>query len=472
MGRSGVLSWFVLSVLAAAPARAADPVIAVPELSAAPAQADEARAISAFVRQAVVKAGLFTVLDKADLDRLGKGKALPGAGCITVDCAVRLGTAYGAGKVIVGEYTLLGGTRFLTALLVDVGSGKLERDAKEKGFDLGNADEAAERLVAKLTGRSPPPPSAPASAPLPAPAGAPSSAAAAVPPAVASHPNFIRFRSILEQSGLKLNQYSKDPEKPLVSLPDRSAVPSIAWIEVALTNRDRGVIGLEVGSPVYGKDGTGKLPTALQERVDRANREAGAKWFELKSWGRAIATRELDLASQTPGSLLAEVTRFATLHEAVCRDLAPYIQKETPAAASAPASAGTPAQAGLAAGTWRTVINKRDRLEKGQGLMQGLNADLGERWRFKISAASGSGFDAFVVDALNKVKYEGILDRGSGSMDSLVSRKSFERVSWEWSPPSTGKYYLIVDNTSFPDGGSRYDGWFDVDILVEYLPAN
>ncbi|MEK7766717.1 MAG: hypothetical protein AAB368_10805, partial [bacterium] len=76
--------------------------------------------------------------------------------CTASDCAVKLGKLLNVGKMVVGEYTLLGTSRFLTASLVDVETSRIERSAKVKGFDVNDADVAADNLVAQLFGDAAP----------------------------------------------------------------------------------------------------------------------------------------------------------------------------------------------------------------------------------------------------------------------------------------------------------------------------
>jgi hypothetical protein len=116
------------------------------------ASAGDASTISEFVRAAFVKSGSYKVVDKANMERILAEQAFQQTGCTDSTCAVKLGKMLNVRKMIVGNYSLMGTVRFLTASLVDVETGGIERTGKVKGFELGNADEAADDLVRQLIG--------------------------------------------------------------------------------------------------------------------------------------------------------------------------------------------------------------------------------------------------------------------------------------------------------------------------------
>ncbi len=145
----------VAGLLSASSARAAE-TIAIMDFTASGASASEAAAISGFVRSAVVRSATYTVVEKKNMDKILQEQAFQQTGCTSQDCAVKLGKMLNVKKMIVGEYTMLGGVRFLTASLVDVESSQIERSGKVKGFEVGNADDAADQLVAQLEGKAVP----------------------------------------------------------------------------------------------------------------------------------------------------------------------------------------------------------------------------------------------------------------------------------------------------------------------------
>ena len=116
--------------------------------------AGDAAVVSDFVRSAFVKSGVYTVVDKAGMDRILAEQAFQQTGCTDSDCAVKLGKLLNVGKMVVGNYSMAGSVRFLTASLVAVETGEIERTGKVKGFEPGNIDEAAEDLARQLSGLS------------------------------------------------------------------------------------------------------------------------------------------------------------------------------------------------------------------------------------------------------------------------------------------------------------------------------
>jgi len=126
--------------------------VAVLDLKPNNTSSGEASAISGFVRSAFVKAGVYNVVDKSNMDRILAEQAFQQSGCTDSECAVKLGKLLNVRKMVVGEYTVLGGIRFLSASLVDVETGRIERTSRVKGFELANADQAADTLAAELMG--------------------------------------------------------------------------------------------------------------------------------------------------------------------------------------------------------------------------------------------------------------------------------------------------------------------------------
>jgi len=131
------------------------PAVAVMDFGASNAPATEAAVISDFVRSAAIRSGKFRVVDKKNMQTILTEQAFQQTGCTSSECAVKLGKLLNVRKMIVGEYAILGSVRYLTAHLVDVESGVMEKDAKVKGFDGGTADQAADDIITQLTGVAP-----------------------------------------------------------------------------------------------------------------------------------------------------------------------------------------------------------------------------------------------------------------------------------------------------------------------------
>jgi len=148
-----ILVLIVPSVIQASAAVARGDTIAVMDLKPNGTSASEAAVVSDYLRTAFVKSGRYTVVDKGNMEKVISEQSFQQAGCADQACAVRLGRLLNVKKMVVGSYTVLGSSRFLTASLVDVETGVIDSTGTGRGFDLAGADVAAERLVAKLTGK-------------------------------------------------------------------------------------------------------------------------------------------------------------------------------------------------------------------------------------------------------------------------------------------------------------------------------
>ena len=126
--------------------------IAVLDFKPNNASAGDAATVSVFVRAAFVKGGAYTVVDKANMEKVLAEQAFQQTGCTDSGCAVKLGKMLNVKKMVVGEYSVMGGLKFLTSSLVDVETGRVEATAIVKDFEPKNVYEAAEDLARQLTG--------------------------------------------------------------------------------------------------------------------------------------------------------------------------------------------------------------------------------------------------------------------------------------------------------------------------------
>jgi len=131
--------------------------IAVLDFSPENVSSGEAVVVSSFIRDAFVRNGQYTVVDKGSMEKILAEQAFQQTGCTNQECAVKMGKLLNVHKMVVGRYSVMGTVRFLTASLVDVETGSIERVGKVKGFDVSNADEAASELATQMTTSSPAP---------------------------------------------------------------------------------------------------------------------------------------------------------------------------------------------------------------------------------------------------------------------------------------------------------------------------
>lgn len=133
------------------PALAADkPVIAILSFRGINTSAGDAEAITEFIRNAVVELQTHVVVEKANMDKLLAEQSFQQTGCTAEACAVKLGKILNAQKVIVGSYTVFEGTRMMSARVVDVETGVLERAETEEIRRLSDIMSSTRALVRRL----------------------------------------------------------------------------------------------------------------------------------------------------------------------------------------------------------------------------------------------------------------------------------------------------------------------------------
>jgi hypothetical protein len=104
--------------------------------------------------------------------------------------------------------------------------------------------------------------------------------------------------------------------------------------------------------------------------------------------------------------------------------------------------------------------------EMGLGLCRYANEYLNARhyrwWELPqgkmhlIRFESAQPVDLFIVSEEGKGNYEYAV-KHRGQMHSYWRKKFTQTANYRWTPPDNRKYYLIVDNTTFPDTGASGD---------------
>lgn len=107
-------------------------------------------AVSDLARSALVASGLFTVVERSQMDAIFKEQALQKTGCTDTSCAVEIGKLLSANKVVVGEIIGTGKTVIITIRVVDVQSGVAEFSSTEKMNSLDTIDSDVNRLIIGL----------------------------------------------------------------------------------------------------------------------------------------------------------------------------------------------------------------------------------------------------------------------------------------------------------------------------------
>lgn len=126
--------------------------IAVVDFEAVGTSASNAVTVTQFVRTALVNMQAFTVVEKGAMEKVLVEQAFQQTGCTSQECAVKLGRILNVRKILMGSYSLFQGAQILTARLVDVETGKIERSATENLRDAGDLERATTSLVNKVVG--------------------------------------------------------------------------------------------------------------------------------------------------------------------------------------------------------------------------------------------------------------------------------------------------------------------------------
>ena len=126
--------------------------VAIMNFSPVNASAGEAVVITSFIRGAFIRDGRFAVVEKDSMDKILAEQAFQQTGCTNSECAVKLGKLLNVHKMVVGEYSIIEGLRFITASFIDVETGRMERTGSVQGFDVKDVNSAASQLVAQLMG--------------------------------------------------------------------------------------------------------------------------------------------------------------------------------------------------------------------------------------------------------------------------------------------------------------------------------
>jgi hypothetical protein len=190
----------------AQPATPLKEVVAVLEFEPSGATKVEAGAITDRLREELLRAGRYTVVDRGQIEAVLAEQALQQTGCTTQECAVEVGQILGVRKIISGRVTKLGEDQWLvSAQMIDVET--TETQIAESLRHRGDLFTLVDLVIVDLAHRLSEGPAAPqGSAPLvkkaPAPVAPSNLLAPAVPPA----------GSAPEQSGAPTTPMVRPPE--------------------------------------------------------------------------------------------------------------------------------------------------------------------------------------------------------------------------------------------------------------------
>ncbi|MFH2069613.1 MAG: SUMF1/EgtB/PvdO family nonheme iron enzyme [Elusimicrobiota bacterium] len=131
--------------------------LAILDLGAKDVSAMTASKVSELLRTAMFNTGLFTIIERNEMEAILKEQKLTLTGCIDEKCGLKIGQLLSANKILVGTVMKLGEKIIINARIVDVEKGALDfaektSCTKESEIDIA-CDEFANKLSARITGR-------------------------------------------------------------------------------------------------------------------------------------------------------------------------------------------------------------------------------------------------------------------------------------------------------------------------------
>lgn len=113
----------MLMLLFLVTAHAGKMTIAVMDFQAKGIDTAMAQNASELIRGEIINAGIFIVIERAQMGQILQEQGFQQTGCTDITCAVEIGKLLSANKMLVGSVMKIGSTIVITGRVVDVGSG-------------------------------------------------------------------------------------------------------------------------------------------------------------------------------------------------------------------------------------------------------------------------------------------------------------------------------------------------------------
>lgn len=111
----------------------------------------EAEDISDLFAVDLVKTGRFTVLDRANMQRILDEQSFQNSGCTDSACAVEIGKLLNMDYMFTGSVIKLGKLMYLTANIIDISTGQIKKSQESQGFTIATVKKEIDDLVLNLT---------------------------------------------------------------------------------------------------------------------------------------------------------------------------------------------------------------------------------------------------------------------------------------------------------------------------------
>ncbi len=146
-----IITVTILALLLSASAESAEKMrIAIMDLQPNNVPVNTSRAVSDLIKSDLVDSGMFTIVEREQINDILKEQSLQMSGCTDNACAIEIGKLLSANKIIVGEISAVGKTIIITIRVVDVKAGVAEFSSSEKTKSIDTIDTAANNLVKRL----------------------------------------------------------------------------------------------------------------------------------------------------------------------------------------------------------------------------------------------------------------------------------------------------------------------------------
>jgi len=139
--------------LMASPAEGGKSVIAVANLGAEAVSASDAAVVADWIRGGLVATGVFTVVEKNNMDKVLAEQAFQQTGCTSEECAVKLGKILNVNHIVVGSLGKFMGANVLNIRVVEVETGRVIYADKAKGNTADEMESAVSALCNRMAGK-------------------------------------------------------------------------------------------------------------------------------------------------------------------------------------------------------------------------------------------------------------------------------------------------------------------------------
>lgn len=127
--------------------------VAVLPFTAVEVPASEARVVTSLFETALVKTGVYSIIEQNQINEILDAQAFSLSGCTDDACAVEVGKLLAAELIILGELSRVGGRYIANAKIIDVGLGKNVNADSVSVDDIAEMTDSGVRLLAyKLAG--------------------------------------------------------------------------------------------------------------------------------------------------------------------------------------------------------------------------------------------------------------------------------------------------------------------------------